>query len=189
MDVIVNTTFSTQDSVRNELYPVARPIFPPHATAISANPVTFFLTRTYEAKASKHKYNIVKRVSNYKKFWKKCLSKIPRQTVSKILISRNVGEEKIAAWKSFSGTTKFLGPSTSYERWKPFSMYPVFSHWHKNIMSAHKRSKNDLEPTKIWFVASTWIQKRMAPKTKIDFRLVKRIKIRGAQNKQIKQVF
>ena len=29
-------------------YPVARPIFPPHATAISANPVTFFLTRTYE---------------------------------------------------------------------------------------------------------------------------------------------
>ena len=29
----------------------------------------------------------------------------------------------------------------------------------------------------------------MAPKTKIDFRLVKRIKIRGAQNKQIKQVF
>ena len=41
---------------------------PPHATAISANPVTFFLTRTYEAKASKHKYNIVKRVSNYKKF-------------------------------------------------------------------------------------------------------------------------
>ena len=33
-----------------------------------------------------------------------------------------------------------------------------------------------------------YIQKRMAPKTKIDFRLVKRIKIRGAQNKQIKQV-